>query len=218
MTEPLFTDRVDAGAKLALELKQHAGPGTLVVGLPRGGVVVAAEISRELDVPLDIIVARKIGAPGHPEYGIGAVAPSGVRYLDHDALRSLNISDDMLDEITEQAMREARERTRRYSPGRDMPELEGRKVIIADDGLATGSTARAAVAAAKEAGAAEIILAVPVAAEESVAMFRELVDEMVCLSTPSPFRAVGLWYRNFEQTTDLEVEELLRLYGLPHFK
>jgi len=217
MSQSLFQDRKEAGAELAKALKAHAGSETLVIGLPRGGVVVAAEIARELDAPLDIIVARKIGAPGHPEYGIGAVAPSGVRYVDAEAVRALKISEGQLEEITEQARKEADRRMQAYAGGRSMPEVEGREVIIADDGLATGSTARAAVEAAKKAGARRIVLAVPVGAAESVEAFESLVDEVVCLSRPRPFQAVGLWYTNFDQTSDEEVEELLRRYGTARF-
>jgi predicted phosphoribosyltransferase len=206
-----FSDRSDAGRQLARALAHRfGGRGDLIVlGLPRGGVPVAFEIASALDAPLDVFIVRKIGLPGHEEFGIGAIASGGVRVVDEQVIRSYGIDDETLERITARERQELERREQRYRDDRAFPDLRGRTVILVDDGLATGSTMRAAVAALREEGPREIVVAVPVGARETcVALARE-VDDIVCLRAPEPFYAVGLWYEDFDQTTDEEVHDLL---------
>jgi len=209
MSDKVFENRKHAGRELAGALEHLRAKGPVVVGLPRGGVVVACEIAAALDAPLEVVVARKIGAPDQPEFAMGAVAPTGARYVDAGTVRMLGVSDEEVDRLAEAARREAESRMERYGGEARLARLNGRHVIVADDGLATGSTARVAVDAAREAGAGSVTLAAPVGAPDTVARFRSIADEVVCLSEPAAFRAVGLWYREFGQTSDEEVMELL---------
>ena len=206
-----FLNRSDAGRQLAAELLPGYGgrSDVLVLGLPRGGVPVAFEIAVALDAPLDVFVVRKLGLPGHEEFGIGAIASDGVRVVDDSVLRAYGVDSRTLEEITQREQRELERRERRYRDDRPFPAIQDRVVILVDDGLATGSTMRAAVAALRAEGPREIVVAVPVGAPETCSAMARLADDVVCLMTPEPFYAVGLWYENFEQTDDDEVHDLI---------
>ena len=205
-----FLNRSEAGRQLAAELARYAGRSdVLVLGLPRGGVPVAFEIAVALDAPLDVFIVRKLGLPGHEEFGIGAIASGGVRVVDESVLRAYGVDADMLDRITERERSELERRERRYRDDRPFPTVVNRVVILVDDGLATGSTMRAAIAALREEGPREVVVAVPVGAPETCTAIAKLADDVVCLETPDPFYAVGLWYHDFEQTEDEEVHDLL---------
>ncbi|HET9728550.1 MAG TPA: phosphoribosyltransferase [Acidimicrobiia bacterium] len=206
-----FIDRTEAGHELAAALApRYAGQGDVIVlGLPRGGVPVAYEIANTLDLPLDVFVVRKLGLPGHEEFGIGAIASGGVRVVDEAVLRAYGVDSVTLERITARERRELERRERLYRDDRPFPSLRDRTVILVDDGLATGSTMRAAVAALQVEAPRSIVIAVPVGARETCQAMSQLVDDLVCLMTPEPFYAVGLWYENFEQTDDQEVHELL---------
>lgn len=207
-----FRDRVDAGRVLARKLDRYRGrPDLLVLALPRGGVPVAFEVARELGAPLDVFVVRKLGMPGHEEYAIGAIASGGVRIINEEAITAFGVTDDEIEAVTAAESAELERRERRYRDGRPPPEIAGKTVILVDDGLATGSTMRAAVEALREEGPARLVVAVPTAAPETCHEIGRLVDDMVCAMTPEPFYAVGLWYDDFGQTTDEEVHDLLAL-------
>ncbi|MGJ3263396.1 MAG: phosphoribosyltransferase [Salinarimonas sp.] len=203
----MFKDRTDAGRRLAQALAAHAGEGTIVLALPRGGVPVAAEVARALGAPLDLVMVRKIGAPGHAEYGIGAVVdgrdPQVV--IDEETARMAGADAAYLEDTKSRELAEIERRRRAYLGDREPLDVAGRTVIVVDDGVATGSTAKAALRALKKAGAARRILAVPVAPIETVEALRAEADEVVALTTPYPFHAVGLYYEDFDQTTDEEV-------------
>ena len=205
----VFRDRIDAGRRLARELDEYRNREAVVLGLPRGGVVIGSAVARELNVPLDIIVVRKLGAPNHRELGVGAISEHGVRVLNDDLIAHLRIPERALAEVERAERAELHRRVDRYRRGREETDLENRIAIIVDDGLATGYTARAAVQAARVRLAGQIVLAVPVAAEDTVASLAALTDRVVAVSIPRDFRAVGLWYRDFRQTTDREVLALL---------
>jgi putative phosphoribosyl transferase len=188
-----------------------------VLALPRGGVPVGFEVARELGLPLDVFVVRKLGLPWHDELAMGAIASDGVRVLDRDLIRVAKVSETEIARViaTEQAELERRERL--YRGDRPFPDLRDKTALLVDDGLATGSTMRAAVEALRLEDPARVVVAVPVAAEETCDAFRDIADEIVCAETPEPFRAVGLWYADFSQTTDEEVHELLeRARGAAH--
>lgn len=205
-----FRDRADAGRQLAQRLRDYAGrDDVLVLALPRGGVPVAYEVAAALDVPLDVFLVRKLGVPGQEELAMGAIASGGVRVLNDHVVRTLGISEEEIDRVAVQEQRELERRERAYRKGRPPPELRDRTVILIDDGLATGSTMRAAIDAVRQQRAREVIVAVPVAAVSTCEEFRREVDDIVCAQTPEPFYAVGLWYEDFSQTTDEEVYELL---------
>ncbi len=205
-TDPIvFHDRIDAGTKLAHSLGEYRGRQPVVLGLPRGGVVVGAPIAADLSCPLDIIVVRKLGAPGRSELGVGAIAEHGVRVLNDDLIRYLRVKDDHLTAVEDQERVELGRRVERYRRGRPEVDLKGRVAIVVDDGLATGYTARAAVLAARARRAGEIVLAIPVGAEDTVTALEGLADRVVVLTVPKDFRAVGFWYQNFTQTSDKEV-------------
>jgi predicted phosphoribosyltransferase len=206
---PPFEDRRDAGRKLARKLSRFGGERCVVFGLPRGGVPVGYEISRSLGAPLDVFVSRKLGAPGQPEFGIGAVAAGGVRILNADVVRRLGISDEYIERVTAREVAEVDRRLRFFRGGRPEPEVGGRTAILVDDGLATGVTARAAVEALRQRKPGHLVLAAPVCAAQTAKLFRSRVDVLVCLASPSDLGAIGLWYKNFEQTTDEEVVQLL---------
>ncbi len=206
-----YRNRAEAGRVLASLLRHHAGdPALLILALPRGGVPVGFEIARALKAPLDVFVVRKLGMIGHEEFALGAIASGGVRVLNTEAIEHLNISQHTIERI---AAAEQEELTRREVMFRgDQPPLDvrGRAVILVDDGLATGSTMRAAVVALRQQQPTSITVAVPVAAAETCHEFQPEVDEMICARTPEPFLAVGMWYHDFAQTSDEEVRELLR--------
>jgi putative phosphoribosyl transferase len=206
----LYRDRTEAGRLLAAELSRYAHrPDVLVLGLPRGGVPVAYEVAQALEAPLDVFVVRKLGLPGQEELAVGAIASGGARVLNEEVVRALEISNEVIDSIATQEQAELERRERVYRGDRPWPEVRGRVVILVDDGLATGSTMRAAVAALRHQQPARIVVAVPVAAPETCEEFRAIADEIVCLDTPEPFYAVGLWYRDFGQTTDEQVRSVL---------
>jgi predicted phosphoribosyltransferase len=182
----------------------------VVLALPRGGVPVAFEVARALEAPLDIFLVRKLGAPGHPEFAIGAIASGGVRVLSHDVIAELGIPPQMIEQLAERERLEIERRDKAYYGDRPTRSLRGRIVIVVDDGLATGSTMEAAVKALREHHPAKIIVAAPVGAMDSCRRLRALADEAICLQTPDPFNAVGQWYQVFDQTTDAEVVDLLQ--------
>ena len=199
-----FQDRVDAGRRLADALGGRDLRGAVVLALPRGGVPVGAQIAEAIGAPLEVFVARKIGAPGRPEYGIGAIAEGGAPLFDPWAVRALGLSEERLAELAEAEARELARRVRRYRGGRPLPPLDGRHVVLVDDGLATGVTAEAALRSLRDQGVTQLTLAVPVCAPDSSERLRALA-EVVCLWRPADFRAVGLWYEEFGQTGDDEV-------------
>ena len=204
----IFADRIDAGERVAKGLAHLAGSECVVLAIPRGGVIVGEVIARELEAPLDVVVPRKIGAPGNPELAIGAVAP-GIRVLDPRMVGALGVTDRYLErEIAEQEA-EIERRQRAYRGGRPPQPVEGRVAIVVDDGVATGSTAVAALRWARARGAERVVLAVPVAPPQSLERLRAEADEVVVLETPQPFLAVGEWYRDFDQTTDEQVVSAL---------
>jgi len=205
----LFHDRTDAGRRLAQRLTAYRGPDTVVLALPRGGVEVGYEVAREIGAPLDVIVARKLGAPGQRELGIGAIAPGGVRVLDEETIAFLNISPRAIDAVAAEEAAEMNRRERLFREGRPAIDLGGRAVILVDDGLATGVTARAAVRAISMQRPRCVVLAVPVCAPETAAALRGEVDDLICVESPPDFMAVGRWYEDFDQTSDDEVIELL---------
>lgn len=205
-----FRDRTEAGQILAARLSAYANrPDVLVLGLPRGGVPVAFEVARGLNAPLDVFVVRKLGVPGHEELAMGAIATGGVIVLNDEVVYGLRIPDHVIEAVVAQEQRELERRERLYRDDRPPPDVRGKTIILVDDGLATGSTMRAAVAALREQQPTRIVVAVPTAAPDICAEFRREVDEIVCVITPEPFYAVGLWYENFAQTTDDEVRALL---------
>jgi len=180
-----------------------------VLALPRGGVPVAYEIAEYLDAPLDVFVVRKLGMPGHPEFAIGAIASGGVRVVSEDVIQEYGIPPHVLDEIARRERAELERREREYRRGRPPVELRNRVAILVDDGLATGSSMRAAVEAVRALAPARVVVAVPVGAPSTCEALAALADEVVCAREPEPFSAVGLWYRDFSQTTDAEVRALL---------
>lgn len=205
-----FATRREAGEKLANKLSLYANrPDVLVLALPRGGVPVAYEVARALHAPLDVFVVRKLGLPGYEELAMGAIATGGVRILNKELTTAMEIPDSLIDAITRREQQELQRRERLYRGDRPLPNVRGRTVILVDDGLATGSTMRAAAVALRQMQPSKVIVAVPVGAQETCEEFREDVDEVVCAVTPVPFRAVGAWYSDFSQTSDEEVRELL---------
>jgi putative phosphoribosyl transferase len=204
-----FRDRREAGRRLAERLSGLRASSPLVLGLPRGGVPVAFEVAKALGAPLDVLVVRKLGVPFQPELGMGAVGEDGVRVLNPDVLRQAGVTETQLAEVEARERAQVEERAVRLRRGRPAIPLEGRTVVIVDDGLATGGTARAAVQVARARGADRVILAVPVAPPETVAALRRDADEVVAVETPEPFFAIGGWYADFSPTSDQEVVELL---------
>lgn len=206
----VFHDRADAGRVLARTLAAYAGrPDVVVLALPRGGVPVAFEVARALDAPLDVFLVRKLGVPGQEELAMGAIASGHVRVLNDAVVQALGIPDSVIDAVAAREERELERRAREYRDGRPPVPVAGRTVILIDDGLATGSSMRAAVQALKQQRPGRIVVAVPVAAAQTCDELRGQVDEVICAWTPAPFDAVGLWYDDFSQTTDAEVRQLL---------
>ena len=207
--KPLFPDRRHAGRILGERLLRVEIDNPIVLALPRGGVEVGYEVAYLLRAPMDVIVARKIGAPMQPELGIGAIAPGGIMLLDERTIRHLELSDDAVADVVARERGEMRRRIREYRRGDAPLDLTGKTAIIVDDGLATGVTALVAVRAARAANAARVVLAIPVCAPETAAAIEGEVDVLICLEQPDPFVAVGAWYEHFGQTSDAQVIELL---------
>ncbi|MCL5104584.1 MAG: phosphoribosyltransferase [Armatimonadetes bacterium] len=210
-----YENRNEAGRELARHLSRYKGSDCTVLAIPRGGVVVGYEIARELAAPLDVIVPRKIPAPSQEELAIGAVVSWGdhERLIDYHTVRYLGVGEDYIEREVERQLAEVSRRLLVYRGTIEPPDVAGRTVILVDDGIATGYTTRAAVLAARKLGAGRIVLAVPVGPADSLASIEPYVDELVCPRVPSPFMAVGYWYRDFEQVTDDEVVRLLRLHA-----
>lgn len=203
-------DRTTAGRMLAESLHHLAGRTDLVVlALPRGGVPVAFEVADALGAILDLMVVRKLGAPGQEELAMGAIASGGVRLLNHDVVRALNVDEGTIDRVAQREQQELERRERAYRGDRPWPGLRGQCVILSDDGLATGATMRAAVTAVRKQEPARMVVAVPVAPPDTVEMLKRKVDEVACLATPEPFLAIGRWYEDFRQVSDDEVRDLL---------
>ena len=206
-----FRDRADAGRVLAGELRHLAGaPGLVVLGLPRGGVPVADEVARALGAPLDVFLARKLGVPQQPELAMGAVASGGVRVLHQAVVDALAIPPEVIDAVADREGAEVARREKAYRTDRPALDVAGRTVVVVDDGMATGSTMRAAVAALRAQRAGRIVVAVPVGARETCAQLAAEADEVVCPIMPASFQAVGQWYDDFTQTTDDEIRALLK--------
>jgi predicted phosphoribosyltransferase len=211
-----FRDRRAAGAALAdllLEHQELTSGDPVVVALPRGGVPVAAEVARTLDAPLDLIIVRKLGVPGHAELAMGAIGEGGVRVLDQHVLGAWPVRAEQLAAVEAREHEELARRAERLRAGRTRVPIAGRAVVVVDDGLATGSTARAAIEVARAQGAAPVVLAVPVAPVSTVTELSTLADAVVCVATPAPFAAIGQWYEDFSPTTDDEVVRLLDEFG-----
>ena len=205
-----FKDRVDAGKKLAKELSNYANRSdVLILALPRGGVPVAFEVAKELNVKMDVFIVRKLGVPGNEELAMGAIASDNIIVLNEDVVRSYHISKQVIDAVATRELRELERREHTYRRSRPKPNINGSTVILIDDGLATGATMRAAAAAVKTKNPTKIVIAVPTGAPDTCRSFEGKVDEVICAVTPEPFYGVGAWYEDFSQTTDEEVCELL---------
>jgi putative phosphoribosyl transferase len=205
-----YRDRYDAGRALARALEEYRGRGDVVVlGLPRGGVPVAAEVARALGAPLDVLVVRKLGVPGHEEFAMGAIASGGARVVDRDTIDMLSIPEATVQQVVKREQLELERRERLYRGDRPPPAVAGKVAILVDDGLATGASMQAAVAALRDMGPARIVVAVPVGARETCERLASEADEVVCAMIPPAFQAVGLWYDDFSQTSDQEVRAAL---------
>jgi predicted phosphoribosyltransferase len=206
-----FVDRHDAGRVLASRLARYAGrDDVLVLGLPRGGVPVAYEVARALGAPMDLFLVRKLGTPGHRELAMGAIASGGIRVLNHEVVRWYRIPEPEIERVVREEEQELDRRERAYREGRPAPNLENRIVILIDDGLATGSTMRAAAQAVRQRHPSRVVVAVPVGARDTCAELANVADEVICARMPEPFSAVGQWYLDFAQTDDDEVRRLLQ--------
>jgi putative phosphoribosyl transferase len=209
--EKPFHNRTDAGRQLAARLAAYRLPSdTLILGLPRGGVVVAFEVADALDLPLDVFVVRKLGVPQQPELALGAVATGGTILVNEDLVRRVGVSQAEIERVAATERRELERRERAYRDDVPAPDLEDRTVVVVDDGLATGATMQAAVSAIRKQHPRHLMVAVPVAAQESCGELKSLVDDIVCMITPPSFYAVGQWYEIFDQTSDDEVRSLLQ--------
>ena len=208
--ERLYQDRFEAGQRLATKLMAYADhQDVLVLGLPRGGVPVAYEVAKALHAPLDVFIVRKLGVPGREELAMGAIATGGIRVINESVVQMLHIPEHIIDGVTAKEQQELERREHLYRDGRSPPDVHDCTVILIDDGLATGSTMRAAIAALRLQQPARIVVAVPVSAPSTCDELGREVDEIVCAQTPEPFYGVGLWYEDFSQTTDEEVHDLL---------
>jgi putative phosphoribosyl transferase len=209
--ERAFQDRTEAGRQLAEKLEKYAGRADVIVlALPRGGVPVACEVAKQLHAPLDVFVVRKLGVPGFEELAAGAIAAGNVRVLNEDVVRALPHAEEVIESVTATETAELKRREHEYRDGRPAPTLADRIVILVDDGLATGATMRAAVKALRQSSAAKIVVAVPVGPPDTCRKLKQEADEIICLSTPQFFQAVGQYYEDFSQTSDHDVRELLR--------
>jgi len=208
--KPRFHDRTEAGKLLAAQLGEYADRSDVwVLGLPRGGVPVAYEIAQALNLPLDICLVRKLGVPGQPELAMGAIASGDVMVLNHEVLKSLEISRLALQQVMDTEQQELERRDRAYRENRPEPDVQGKTVILVDDGIATSSTLRAAIATLRQKHPKEIVVAVPVAPISACESLRAIVDKIICLNTPEPLNSIGIWYVDFSQTSDQEVRHLL---------
>jgi putative phosphoribosyl transferase len=205
----LFRDRTDAGKRLALALRDYKDRDVVVLAIPRGGIVVAEVVARELQAPLDIVVTRKISPPGEPEYALGAVTQDGEVIMDRQAAESLGVGKDYLDSEIGRKRKEVTERTKRLRGDRPFPSLEGKVVIVVDDGIATGSSVGAAVLFLKKMKPREIVVGVPVSPKDAVETLSDAGNRVVCLETPGPFFSIGEFYEDFEQVEDAEVKRIL---------
>jgi putative phosphoribosyl transferase len=207
-----FRDRTHAGQMLSHQLNAYANhPEVLILALPRGGLPVAREIARFLRAPLDVFLVRKLGAPGQEELAMGAIASGGVRVLNDEVVQALHVSSRVIELVTARELQELARRERLYRDGRPAPDVAGKTIILVDDGLATGSTMRAAIAALRQAKPKRVVVAVPIAAAPAYTELSAEVDEIVCLHTPEPFCSVGFWYEDFSQAGDQEIREMLEL-------
>jgi putative phosphoribosyl transferase len=206
-----FSDRREAGAELAERLKHYRNRNDVIVlALPRGGVPVAYAVAEALHAPLDVFLVRKLGLPGHRELAMGAIASGGVRVLNQYVVKALSIPPEIIDDVAREEQAELERRERAYRDGRPLADVKDRTVLLIDDGLATGSTMKAAVEAVRLLGPARIVVGVPVGAPDTCREFADVADEIVCARTPERFAAVGQWYRDFSETTDDEVRRLLQ--------
>lgn len=205
-----FQDREEAGRALATRLERFAKqPGLIVLGLPRGGVPVAAEVAKALGAPLDVFIVRKLGVPGHRELAMGAIASGGTQVLNTEVVEMLGISRQAIGAVAEEELKELERREREYRGARPLPDLRNATVILVDDGVATGSTMMAGIAALRKMGPAALVAAAPVMSRQAKAALTRAADACECVSTPEPFHGVGMWYEDFSQTTDEEVRNLL---------
>lgn len=209
-TQARFEDRRDAGRQLAERLEPYGQARPVVFAIPRGGVPVGAEVARRLNAELDVVVARKLGAPFHAELAIGAVTSDGERFLNDEIISQLGVDDAYLDQVTREQGDEARRREQRFRGGRPPAAVEGRTVLLVDDGLATGATMRVAARSLRKRAPGRLVVAVPVGSQEACAALREDADDVICLAQPEPFYAIGLHYQSFEQVDDAEVIALLQ--------
>ena len=205
----MWLNRIEAGRALAPQLKNLSGPDTVILGIPRGGVIVAAEAAAILGLPLDVLITRKLGSPGNPELGIGAIAPDAVAIIDEDLVRYLNVTDDYLDKEKTRQMEELRRREKLYRGDAAESDWSGKTLVLIDDGIATGATIKAAALYAKRRGAKRVIIAAPVAPPDTPERLRGAADGFIFLDTPEYFQSVGAFYQDFSQTTDEEVREAL---------
>jgi putative phosphoribosyl transferase len=205
-----FRNRIDAGQRLAAQLTKYSGRSDVIVlGLPRGGIPVAHEVATRLRAPLDVFLVRKLGVPGHPELAMGAIAAGGIAVVNRNLILNLRVPQALVEQVAARERLELERRDAAYRGGRRPPDVRDRIVILVDDGLATGSTMQAAVMALRQQGPARIVVAAPVGAKDTCDQLRRIADEVVCVFTPEDFRAVGLWYDDFSQTSDDEVKRLL---------
>ena len=207
----MFQDRIDAGKKLAKKLSEYGGCDVVVLAIPRGGVIVGFEVAKELNAPLDIVIPRKIGAPNNPELAIGAVTQDGTVMLNSEVVLFLGVQEEYIEDEKRKQIKEIERRMKKYRGDAVYPKLEGKIVILVDDGLATGATTRAAIASIRRQKPSMLILAIPVGPRDTIDDLKKEVDTIVFLSTPEPFYAIGQFYLNFEQTTDDEVVNILRI-------
>ncbi len=214
-TDLPLRDRDDAGDRLAARLQQQSYRNPLIVGLPRGGVPVAARIAAALKAPLEVLIVRKLGVPGHEEFAMGALASGGISVLDESLIKRLGVDTRALQRVIEHEGNELKRREACFRGERPFPSLSGRDVIVVDDGIATGSTMRAALQAIRKLGAKRCVLAVPVAPADSLESLSREADQVICLATPEPFNAVGQWYRHFDQTDDAQVRACLAAQTYP---
>jgi predicted phosphoribosyltransferase len=206
----IFANRCEAGLRLAGELEEYRSADPVVLALPRGGVPIGFEVARALGAPLEVFPVRKLGAPGHAELAIGAVGPGGVTVLDESTIRLLGVPDSYLAAVIERERKEVARRVEEFAGAGPAVSVEGRTVILVDDGIATGATAEAAIGTLRQQRSARIVVAAPVAAPEAVERLRAIADVVNCVAVPRDFGAVGFWYRDFTQTTDDEVRQLLQ--------